>query len=84
MEKAKPVNLDLKVFAMEHGVRLWKVARFLDISEPTMFRKLRKPFTPEEQERFKNAVLAIASGTPDIQDSQDGNTGKEVASNDAD
>ena len=47
-------NTDVRTTAKEKGVRLWEVAEYLKISEPTMTRKLRRELPDsEKQEIFK-------------------------------
>lgn len=47
-------NKDVRTIAKEKGVRLWEVAEYLKISEPTMTRKLRRELPDsEKQEIFK-------------------------------
>lgn len=47
-------NSDIRAKAKEKSVRLWEIADYLKISEPTMTRKLRKELPDsEKQEIFK-------------------------------
>lgn len=48
-------NQDIRQYAKKAGVRLWEVAEFLGISDPTMTRKLRH----ELPETEKAKILAI-------------------------
>ena len=45
-------NKDIRVCALEHGVKLWEVAKQLGISPETMSRRLRWELTAEEKERM--------------------------------
>ena len=44
-------NSDVRVCAIEHGVRLWELADQLGISPETLSRKLRRELVPEDKER---------------------------------
>jgi len=50
------VNLDVRLKAREYGIPLWALAKRLQISEPTLYRKLRDPLSPEERKRFLNGI----------------------------
>jgi len=52
--------MELRFFAQRYGVPLWKVADEYGVSEPTIIRWLRKEFTAERAEEFKQIVLKIA------------------------
>ena len=55
-------NNEVRKKAKEQGVRLWEVAEVLNISEPTMTRKLRKELPTAEKERILSIIEDIASG----------------------
>lgn len=55
-------NNEVRKKAKEQGVRLWEVAEALNISEPTMTRKLRKELPTAEKERILSIIEDIASG----------------------
>ena len=55
-------NLELKQYAQRNGVSLWKIAERWGVADATFSRKLRKPFSPEDSERFKMYVDQIAKG----------------------
>ena len=55
-------NLELKQYAQRNGVSLWKIAERWGVADATFSRKLRKPFGPEDSERFKMYVDQIAKG----------------------
>ena len=44
-------NTDIRETAKEKGVRLWEIAEFLRISDPTMTRKLRRELSETEREK---------------------------------
>lgn len=50
-------NTDIRISAIENGVRIWEIARQLGISPETMSRRLRKELSLEEKRRVKNAIL---------------------------
>ena len=54
-------NNEVRKNAKEQGVRLWEVAEVLNISEPTMTRKLRKELPTAEKERILSIIEDIAS-----------------------
>ena len=54
-------NNEVRKKAKEQGVRLWEVAEALNISEPTMTRKLRKELPTAEKERILSIIEDIAS-----------------------
>lgn len=55
-------NNEVRKKAKEQGVRLWEVAEVLNISEPTMTRKLRKELPTAEKERILSIIEDIAKG----------------------
>ncbi|HNX82774.1 MAG TPA: hypothetical protein PKL77_11585 [Candidatus Omnitrophota bacterium] len=52
-------NLDLRFYAQKHRVPLWKVAKAMGISEPTIIRRLREEFTDAQKAEFMRAVISI-------------------------
>lgn len=55
-------NSDLKQYAKERKVELWRVGERFGLTDVNFSRKLRKPFSPEDSERFKMYVDQIAKG----------------------
>ena len=55
-------NKDIRVCAMEHGVKLWEIAKQLGISPETMSRRLRRELTAEEKEAMMQAIMAVEHG----------------------
>lgn len=55
-------NKDIRVCAMEHGVKLWEIANQLGISPETMSRRLRRELTAEEKEAMVQAIMAVERG----------------------
>lgn len=55
-------NKDIRVCAMEHGVKLWELANRLGISPETMSRRLRRELTAEEKEAMVQAIMAVERG----------------------
>ena len=45
-------NKDIRNYAKIKGVKLWKIAEQLQITDSTFSRKLRKEFTNEEKEKI--------------------------------
>lgn len=54
-------NTDIRTKAKSAGVRLWELANRLNISEPTITRKLRKELPQDEKERIFNIIDQIAT-----------------------
>ena len=54
-------NKDIRIFAMEHGVRLWEIAKKLGFSPETMSRRLRKELSVEAKEQMKQAIMEVAN-----------------------
>ena len=52
-------NKDIRMCALEHGVKLWERAMQLGISPETMSRRLRRELTAEEKEVVVQAILAV-------------------------
>lgn len=53
-------NNEVRKKAKEQGVRLWEVAEVLNISEPTMTRKLRKELPTAERKHILSIIEDIA------------------------
>ena len=54
-------NESLRALARENGVKLWEIAAFWQISEPTMTRWLRQELNSVQRTRFEKAVAAISA-----------------------
>lgn len=54
------VNLDIRAAAKSAGVRMWELADHLNISEPTVTRKLRHELTQAEKDRIFSIIEEIA------------------------
>lgn len=52
-------NKDIRVCAMEHGVKLWEVAKQLGISPETLSRRLRRELTADEKKTMVQAIMAV-------------------------
>lgn len=53
-------NQDIRTAAKTKSVFLWEVAERLNISEPTMTRKLRRELPAEEKQRIFSLIDEIA------------------------
>ena len=53
-------NKKLKLYAKAHDVCLWEIAKFLNVSEPTITRKFRSELTNEEISKIKYAIDQIS------------------------
>ena len=54
-------NSDIRSTAKTKGVRLWEIAEFLKVSDPTMTQMLRRELPNEEKQRFLSIIEEIAS-----------------------
>ena len=54
-------NSDLRQIAKNKGVALWEIADKLQISEPTMTRKLRRELPPEEKAQIFAIIDEISA-----------------------
>ena len=52
-------NRDVRRAARAAGVPLWKIARQLGVSEPTMTRWLRTPLSSEKREAVLGAISEL-------------------------
>lgn len=59
LEGEKMTNTDIRLKAKENGVPLWKIADKLNISEPTMTRKLRKELSDEEKTKIIGIIAEL-------------------------
>ena len=53
-------NIDLRFYAQRFDVPLWKVAKAMNVSEPTLYRNLRSEFSEEEKAEFRAIVDRLA------------------------
>ena len=53
-------NTDIRHYAKEKGVRLWQCAAAMNISEPTMTRRLRTELSNIEKNRLFKIIDRIA------------------------
>ena len=54
-------NSDIRSTAKTKGVRLWEIAEFLKVSDPTMTQMLRRELPNKEKQRFLSIIEEIAS-----------------------
>lgn len=54
-------NADIRTTAQEKGVRLWEIAEYLKISDPTMTRKLRKELSEKEKAVYFDIIEKLAA-----------------------
>ena len=52
-------NKEIRICAMEHGVKLWEIAKQMGISPETLSRRLRRELSTEEKERMMQAILEV-------------------------
>ena len=54
-------NTDVRETAKKRGVRLWEIAEFLNVSDPTMTHKLRRELPADEKQRILAIIDEIAA-----------------------
>lgn len=52
-------NMDIRLEAKGAGIPLWKIARQLHISEPTLTRRLRVELPAEEKVKIRAIIAAL-------------------------
>lgn len=55
-------NMQLRSMLKMKGIPLWKIAKNIGVSEPTMTRWMREPLTKEHHEKIMNAINQIEGG----------------------
>jgi len=53
-------NKDLRAYAKSKGVFFWQIAKVIGISEPTMTRRLRTEFAPEDKQDYIRIIDELA------------------------
>ena len=53
-------NQTIRKYARDKGVCLWEVADYLEISEPSMTRKLRKELSNTERDNILSIIDKVA------------------------
>ena len=53
-------NSKIRLYASGKGVKLWELAKALNISEATLTRKLRNDLPKDEEKRLFEAINAAA------------------------
>lgn len=53
-------NMVIRKAAREAGVALWRIAKEIGISEPTMTRRMREELPADEQERILGVIEELA------------------------
>lgn len=53
-------NQTIREAAKRKGVKHWRIAEYLGISEPTITRWLRTPLSPEREKAVMEAIKALA------------------------
>lgn len=54
-------NEDIKNYAKQNGVYQYEIAEAMNISEMTLFRRLRHTLSPDQKQAMKNVVDQIAA-----------------------
>lgn len=53
-------NISIRVAAKMAGVSLWRVARALGVSEPTLYRWLREPLQKDREEKIMGTIRELS------------------------
>ena len=53
-------NMDVRLKAKGTGVPLWRIAKEMGVSEPTMTRKLRSPLNEVEKEQIFEIIRKVS------------------------
>lgn len=56
-------NQDVRQYAKEKGVQLWKCAAAMNISEPTMTRRLRTELTEQAKQELISIIDKLSGPT---------------------
>ena len=54
-------NTDIRATAKDKGVRLWEIAEYLKVSDPTMTRKLRKELPDSKKQEILKIIEELAA-----------------------
>lgn len=54
-------NDDVRSYAKKRGVKLWELAAFMNVSDMTITRKLRKELTAAEKAVIRGYIDSIAA-----------------------
>ena len=54
-------NTDIRCYAKEKGVKLWEIAIWMNVSEPTITRKLRVELSDADKTAIIGHIDAIAT-----------------------
>ena len=57
-------NIDIRLAAKGSGVPLWKICQVLEISEPTMTRKLRVELSVKEKAKIHAIIKELSPEFP--------------------
>ena len=61
-------NEDIRLYARGHGVPFWKIAAHMEISEPTLTRRLRVELCDDEKAKYKKIIEVIGgSGNANVE-----------------
>ena len=54
-------NIELRTYALNHGVKLWEIAEKMGVSESTFSKSLRKEFDEEKKERIMKIIDELST-----------------------
>lgn len=55
-------NTDIKVAALQAGVKLWELAEALGIADTSLSRKLRRELPDEEKQKILDIIDRLSKG----------------------
>ena len=58
---SKMNNQEIRKYAKSKNINLWEIAKYLNISEPTMTRKLRVELSEEEKQKIFKIIDELAN-----------------------
>lgn len=61
-----PNNFDVRLYCKTLHVPLWKVAKYLNISEATMTRRLRNELSDSEKKKIMKVAERIAASKSEV------------------
>ena len=53
------INQTVREAAKRNNVKLWQIAAYMGISEPTMTRLLRQPLPPDKEKEIMAAICVL-------------------------
>lgn len=54
-------NMEIRQAALAAGVRMWEIAEGMGISDATLYRRLRREFSPDERDRALAVIERLST-----------------------